>query len=123
MSKVIATALCGTLLTISAPSLAQTTDLSYPGALEQVRVSNPNHYERLRQIVVGLAEKPSRLESDWLAQTFSVTDVKVGRPSFVLRDLFAQSVQFKLDQSQYRLEVVRTDLNVAIEHPHQTLLR
>jgi hypothetical protein len=123
MFKVIATALCGTLLTISAPSLAQTTDLSYPGALEQVRLSNPNHYERLRQIVVGFAEKPSRVESDWLAQTFSATDVRVGRPSSVLRDLLAQSVQFKLDQSQYRLEVVRTDLNVAIEHPHQTLLR
>jgi len=123
MIKVIAKLLGGTLLMISAPLSAQTTDLSYPGAFEQVRASNPDHYEKLRQIVAGLAEKPSRVESDWLAQTFSATDVNVGRPSLVLSDLLKQSVQFKLDQSQYRLELIRTDLNIATAHSRQTLVR
>jgi hypothetical protein len=122
MIKLIAQLLAAMLVTIGAPSFAQTTNLSYPGALERLRASNPDHYEKLRQIAAGLADKPARVESDWLA-TFGATDVNVGRLDLVLPDLPKQAVWFKLGGSQYRLEVVRTDLNLAIERPQQTLVR
>ena len=123
MIKIVARLLGGIFVTIAVPSWAQTTDLSYPGAFEQLRASNPEHYEKLHQIVAGLTEKPNRVEGDWLTKTFGATALSVGRLSLVFGDLSKQSVEFRLDQSQYRLEVVRTDLNVAIEHPQQTLLR
>lgn len=122
MTKLSAKLLAAMFVTIGAPSFAQTTNLSYPGALERLRTSNPDHYEKLRQIAAVLADKPARVESDWLA-TFGATDVKVGRPGLVLPDLLKQAVWFKLGESQYRLQVVRTDLNVAIERPQQTLVR
>jgi hypothetical protein len=84
MIKIIARLLGGIFVTIAVPSWAQTTDLSYPGAFEQLQESNPKHYERLHQIVAGLTEKPSRVEGDWLAKTFGATalSVSIGSRSF-----------------------------------------
>ena len=123
MIKPAALLLAGAFLTIAAPLCAQTTDLSSPGAFERLRMSNPGHYEKLRQIVAGFTASPSRVESDWLAETFGATDLHVARPSAVFSDLAKQSVRFTLDGSQYRIEVVRTDLTFATDGSSQTLLR
>ena len=89
---------------------AQVVDLSEKSALEQLRSSNPAHYEKIRRIVAGLTEQPSRAEGDWLAATFGATDVVLGRLVFMTSNPPKQTLEFKLDATQYRLHVVRSDL-------------
>jgi hypothetical protein len=67
------------LLDVAAPLSAQTIDLTAEDALSQVRLSKPDHYERIRQILVALADRPSRVQGDWLAKNFGVNGVEGGR--------------------------------------------
>jgi hypothetical protein len=89
---------------------AQVVDLSDQGALERLRSANPAHYEKVREIILGLTEQPSRAEGNWLAVTFGAKDVELGRLVFMPSNPPKQTLKFKLDDTQYRLHVVRSDL-------------
>ena len=110
MFRSLAFLLGAALLIGSAAVTAQVVDLSERGALEQLRASNPAHYEKVRQIVAGLAEQPGRAEGDWLAVTFGAKDVELSKLVFLTSHPPKQTLRFKLDDTQYRLHLVRSDL-------------
>jgi hypothetical protein len=120
----LAAVLLGGCLLVSAPVwAAQTIDLSDPRALEALRSSNPEHYEKVRRILLGLIERPSRAEGNWLAVTFGATDVELGKLVFLTSDPPKQRLRFKLDQTQYRLELLRTDVHVEARPLDQALIK
>lgn len=94
------------------PALAgpATVDLRDAGALERLREDNPAHYAAIRQILAGLAEKPDRVEGDWLQATFDAREVELSRLLLKTSDPPRQRLSFTLDATRYTLHVVRSDL-------------
>ena len=93
------------------PAEARTTvDLRDAAALEQLRDRNPAHFATIQQILAGLAEKPERVEGDWLRTTFDARDVELSRLCSRPAIRRASSCSFTLDDTRYTLHVVRSDL-------------
>ena len=88
----------------------ETVDLRDAAALERVREENPAHYAAIRQILAGLAEKPERVEGDWLQATFDAREVELSRLLLKTSDPPRQQLSFTLDTTRYTLHVVRSDL-------------
>ena len=105
------------------PAGAQTIDLGDARAVEQLRTSNPAHYEKVTEIVRELRARPSRAEGNWLQVTFGAQDVDLSRLVMMTSDPPKQSLRFKLDDVQYRLAVVRFDLDAVVVPQNQILLR
>jgi hypothetical protein len=100
-------------LAVSVPALAQTPgtiDLRTPRALEDLKRENPAHFEKIRQILAGLEEKPERAEGDWLQATFDAHDVDLSRMIIKTSYPPKQLLTFRLDQVRYTLYVVRGDM-------------
>lgn len=97
------------LLATAAPVAAQTIDLSDPSALEQVRASNPEHFEKVALIVAGLREQPRRAESDWLEVSYGAKEVDLASPVLTSSPP-QQLLQFTLDDVRYRLTLARSDM-------------
>ena len=106
-------ALASTLAVASATEPAQegtTVDLRDAATLERLREQNPSHYAAIRQILAGLAERPERLETDWLQATFDARDVELSRLLLKTSHPPRQLLRFTLDDTRYALHVVRSDL-------------
>jgi hypothetical protein len=106
-------ALASTLGVASAAEPAQegtTVDLRDAATLERLREQNPSHYAAIRQILAGLAERPERLETDWLQATFDARDVELSRLLLKTSHPPRQLLRFTLDDTRYALHVVRSDL-------------
>jgi hypothetical protein len=88
----------------------ETVDLRDAAALERVREENPAHYAAIRQILAGLAEKPERVEGDWLQATFDAREVELSRLLLKTSNPPRQQLSFTLDTTRYTLHVVRSDL-------------
>ena len=100
-------------LAAAAPALADEltmVDLRTPHALEYLKRDNPAHYEKIRQILAGLEEKPERVEADWLQATFDAHDVDLTRMIVKTSYPPKQLLSFRLDQVRYSLYVVRRDM-------------
>jgi hypothetical protein len=98
-------------LGIAAPSMAaDAVDLRDAAALENLRHSNPAHFARIQRILKELAEKPERVEGDWLQTNSDARDVELSR--LVLKTSYPprQLLRFSLDDTRYTLDVVRSDL-------------
>ena len=100
-------------LAASLPALSQMpaqVDLRTPQALENLKRANPAHFEKIRQILAGLEEKPERIEGDWLQATFNAQDVDLSR--MVVKTSYPpkQLLSFRLEQVRYTLYVVRRDM-------------
>ena len=89
---------------------ADAVDLRDGAALEQLRHSNPTHFALIQRILRELAEKPERVEGDWLQTNFDARDVEWSR--LLLKTSYPprQLLRFKLDDTRYTLDVVRSDL-------------
>lgn len=85
-------------------------DLTRPGALEELRTANPEHFARIVEITEGLREEPKRAETDWLEVNFDVVDVDLSK--LLLRTSYPpkQSLTFTLDGTRYHLFVTRSDM-------------
>ena len=106
-------ALASTLGVASSAEPAQegtTVDLRDAATLERLREQNPSHYAAIRQILAGLAERPERLETDWLQATFDARDVELSRLLLKTSHPPRQLLRFTLDDTRYALHVVRSDL-------------
>ena len=106
-------ALASTLGVASSAEPAQegtTVDLRDAATLERLREQNPSHYAAIRQILAGLAERPERLETDWLQATFDARDVEPSRLLLKTSHPPRQLLRFTLDDTRYALHVVRSDL-------------
>ena len=100
-------------LVVSIPAMADGTtfiDLRTPQALENLKRQNPAHFEKIRQILAGLEEKPERAEGDWLQANFPVRDVELSRLLLKTSDPPRQLLRFTLDDTRYTLHVTRSDL-------------
>jgi hypothetical protein len=98
-------------LGIAAPSMAaDAVDLRDAAALENLRHSNPAHFAMIQSILKDLAEKPERVEGDWLQTNSDARDVELSR--LVLKTSYPprQLLRFSLDATRYTLDVVRSDL-------------
>jgi len=108
-------------LVVSMASFAEppaTIDLRTPQALEHLKRDNPAHFEKIRQILAGLEEKPERVEADWLQATFDAHDVDLARMIVKTSYPPKQLLSFRLDQVRYTLYVVRRDMVGQIEPLH-----
>jgi hypothetical protein len=108
-------------LTVSIAALAQapdTVDLRTPHALENLKRENPAHFEKIRQILAGLEEKPDRVEGDWLQATFDAKDVDLSRMIVKTSYPPKQLLSFQLEQVRYTLYVVRRDMVGQFEPLH-----
>jgi hypothetical protein len=98
-------------LGITGPSMAaDAVDLREAAALENLRHSNPAHFAMIQGILKDLAEKPERVEGDWLQTNFDARDVELS--GLVLKTSYPprQLLRFNLDDTRYTLDVVRRDL-------------
>ena len=105
------------LLAFSVPALAGPleVDLRTPQALETLRRQNPAHFEKIRQILIALEEKPERVEGDWLQANFDAHDIALWR--MVIKTSFPpkQLLSFRLDQTRYTLYVIRRDMTATMQ--------
>lgn len=85
-------------------------DLTERGALQDLKASNPEHYERIVEIIEGLRQKPERAETGWLQVTFDAQNVDLSKLLLRTSNPPKQSLSFTLDDARYRLFVTRTDL-------------
>lgn len=101
-------------LAASLPAFAELpatfVDLRTPQALENLKRDNPAHFEKIRQILAGLEEKPERVEGDWLQATFNAQDVDLSRMIVKTSYPPKQLLNFRLEQLHYTLYVVRRDM-------------
>ncbi len=102
--------LCAALASGSAAVAGDFVDLTRPGALEQLRASNPDDFARVVEIIEGLREEPARAETDWLEVNFDAADVDLSK--LLLRTSYPpkQSLTFTLDGTRYHLFVTRSDM-------------
>ncbi len=109
-------------LAVSIPAFAGPpstfVDLRAPQALENLKRDNPAHFEKLRQILAGLEEKPERVESDWLQATFNAQDVDLSRMIVKTSYPPKQLLSFQLEQVRYTMYVVRRDMVGQFEQLH-----
>ena len=106
-------------VSVTAPAQAPgAIDLRTPQALDHLKRDNPAHYEKIRQILAGLEEKPERAEADWLQATFDAQDVDLTRMIVKTSYPPKQLLSFRLDQVRYTLYVVRRDMVGQFEPLH-----
>jgi len=80
MSRLVATAVLVSLWigVAAAGEVAprQFVDLDKPGALEALRQSNPRHFEKIRQIMSGVAQQAAADVPGWLLANFNARAVR-----------------------------------------------
>ena len=109
----LACLLCTSPATGAEPGLERapaTVDLRDAAALERLRQHNPAHYATVRQILAGLAERPERVDGDWLQVNFDAREVELSRLLLKTSHPPRQLLRFTLDDTRYALHVVRSDL-------------
>jgi hypothetical protein len=89
---------------------AQVIDLRAPQALEELRRKNPAHFDKVRRMLAGLEEEPSRVEGDWLQVTFDARDIDLSRLLIKTSNPPKQLLRFSLDEVRYTMYVTRSDL-------------
>src|SRR5262245_50957650 len=89
---------------------AHVVDLRTEHALEALKQTNPEHFEKIRQVIAALQEQPKIAEGDWLQVTVAARDVDLSR--YILRTSYPpkQLLQFTLDDTRYIMHLVRSDL-------------
>jgi hypothetical protein len=87
-----------------------TVDLRASGALENLAHANPVHYAKIRQMLAGLQDQPSRVEGDWLQVNFDAHDVDLSRLLIKTSYPPKQHLSCRLDDVRYTMDVTRSDL-------------
>jgi hypothetical protein len=88
-------------------TLSRPVDLDKPGALEALQQSNPAHYEKVRQIVAGIARQPDVKVPGWMLATFNAREVSyasIEMTSFPPK----RRLSFALDNTRYVVVVTLT---------------
>src|SRR5437773_11391061 len=79
MPRLVATAVLALLWTAVAAAGDATPrraiDLNEPGAIEALQRSNPTHYEKVRQILEGVLQRPDTAMPSWIQTNFAAPDV------------------------------------------------
>jgi hypothetical protein len=90
----------GGLAFAAGPRPSKCVDLSDAGAMSKILDSNPAHYEKIQNIVFGLANRPYGEIRSWMRATYQVKDVFSS--NIVLTTFPGQrDLSFVLDDTQY----------------------
>jgi hypothetical protein len=102
MSRLVATAVLVSLWTVVAAAgdvaPRQFVDLDKPGALEALQRSNPRHFEKVHQIMSGVAQQADVDVPGWLLTNFNAQGVRYApnEVSYPKRHLW-----FVIDDTRY----------------------
>ena len=99
----------GVAQTAAGPTLSRTVDLDVPGTLEALERDNPTHYEKIRQIMVGVHKQPDAEVPRWMRTRFDARDVLYA-PSLLVTDPPKRRLSFTIDDTQYHTVVTLTNL-------------
>jgi hypothetical protein len=106
--------LCALLLSAAALADQSATvvqvDLRDSRALAKLQQSNPAHFEKIEQILAGLAAQPDRAEADWLQTNFAASEVELSRLLIKTSNPPKQTLRFRLDNVRYTMHLVRRDM-------------
>ncbi len=95
----------GGLALAAGPHPSKHVDLSDPGAMAKIRDSNPAHYEKIHNIVFGLANRRYGDVRQWLRTTYQVEDASISY--FILTTSPGQrDLSFVLGDTQYYGRVI-----------------
>ena len=87
-------------------------DLRDADALQELRKSNPAHFDKITEIVVALTLDPQLVERGWLQTRFEARNVD---SSFIqTSNPPRQIVQFTLGDTRYTLSLTRSDMVVEL---------
>lgn len=93
--------------------LRRTVDLDIPGAMEQVRATNPAHFDKIVKIVDGVAQQADSAVPRWLRVNFDARDVAY-RPVVMTSLPPKRRLAFALDDTRYEVVVVLTNATGAV---------
>ena len=82
-------------------------DLNGPGVLGALQRSNPMHYEKVREILEGVLERPDPDVPRWIQATFNGRDVKY-TPIVLTSYPPQRRLSFTLDTTRYKAVIVLT---------------
>lgn len=85
-------------------TVSRTIDLNRPGALEALEHSNPQHHEKIREMMEGLVKQPESKVPGWLQVNFEARDVKYG-PMLLTSHPPQKYLSFTLDETHYKATV------------------
>jgi hypothetical protein len=88
-------------------------DLSEPGALEALRLANPTHYAKVRQILDGVLARPDAEVPRWMQASFDARDVSY-MPVVMTSYPPKRRLSFALDTTRYEAIVTLTNVRGAI---------
>lgn len=91
-----------------------TIDLRNPQALQQLELTNPAHFDKIRRMLETLREQPDLVEGDWLEVTFDARDIDLSRYLIKTSHPPKQLLRFTLDDVRYTMHVVRSDLTAEL---------
>jgi hypothetical protein len=95
----------GGLAFAAGPHLSKCVDLSDASAMTKILDSNPVHYEKIQNIVFGLANRPYGEVRRWLRTNYQVRDVSISQ--FILTTSPGQrDLSFVLDDTRYYGRVI-----------------
>ncbi len=80
-------------------------NLDEPGELEKLSESNPEHYEKIKDIINQIAEKePTEIEK-WLKVDYGVSSVNLSDLKWLTTDPPKKRLDFVLEEASYRLTI------------------
>ena len=113
MPRLVATAVLALLWTAVAAAGDATPrraiDLNEPGALEALQRSNPTHYEKVRQILEGVLQRPDTDVPRWIQTNFAAHDVSYV-PVVLTSHPPKRRLSFALDATRYEAVVTLTNV-------------
>ena len=89
--------------------LGRVFDLDRPGALEALRISNPTHYAKVRQILEGVFLRSDVEVPRWMQTNFQAQDVQYGLIVLTSHPP-KRRLSFALDATHYAGTVVLTNV-------------
>ena len=93
--------------------LRRTVDLDSPGAMEQVRITNPAHFDKIVKIVDGVVQQADSAVPRWLRVNFDARDVTY-RPVVMTSHPPKRRLAFGLDDTRYEIVLVLTNVTGAV---------
>jgi hypothetical protein len=88
-------------------------DLDDPAAVTRLKETKPEHYEKIRRILTGLAERPQRASERWLEVNFNATGVYLSAFLYKTSLPPKQHLQFRLDDTSYSMNLTRSDITAS----------
>jgi hypothetical protein len=89
---------------------ARSVDLRGADALHQLQAANPEHFDKIRQILRALSERPRRVEEGWLQTAFDARDVALSGLLIHTSNPPKQVLRFTLEDTRYTMYLRRSDM-------------